>query len=107
MARAAVARRVESVELSLDAYLRANAAPAGIDLGSCVLVSRLGGRSRGDRTEEGVVIELVQPGGGVLSARVVDLHTDKRSGSTVTRYVVQCWTRRVLRRAAEMELVCR
>ncbi len=110
MPRAAAAWLPEPADpllpLTLDAYLRANVAPAGIDLGSCVRVSRLGDWHR-DRSQEGVVIEVVAPGAGVRSARVVDYQPGRSSRSCVTRYVVQCWERRVLRRAVELELVCR
>jgi hypothetical protein len=57
-------------------------------------------------TEEGVVIEVVPAWCGVRSARVIYPRTTGSSRSLVARYVVQCWTCRVLRRAAEMVLVC-
>ena len=108
MPQAAVAQRTAPAPppLQLHLPLAPVVAPQGIDLGSCVLVSLLGDWNRSDCTEEGVVIEVVPPGGFVRSARVVDHHPGKHSRSVVTRYVVQCWTRRVIRRAVELELVC-
>lgn len=73
-----------------------------IDLGTCVRVSLSGGHSRLRMHEEGVVIEVVPPDGKVRSARVAYLKTPK---STEPRYVVQCWSRRVLRNAADLLVV--
>lgn len=93
--------------LSLEEFLKANTPPVGIDLGTSVLTSPSGGRSRKDMTEEGVVIEVVPPGGQVRSARVVYPRTACAARSAVVRYVVQCWTRRVLRWAAELQVISR
>ena len=65
--------------LLLEAFLQANAPPAGIDLGTAVLTSLAGGRSRAGMTEEGVVIEVVPPGRPVRSLRVI------YSGSAASR----------------------
>ncbi|MGD0109218.1 MAG: hypothetical protein ABSC06_35050 [Rhodopila sp.] len=90
--------------LTPEAFLRANAVPLGVDLGTCVLVSLSGGWARAGMIEEGVVIEVVPPGCGMRSARVLLRHTAS-SRSRVSRYVVQCWTCRVLRRAQELLVV--
>ncbi len=74
-------------------------APAGIDLGTAVLTSLAGGRSRAGMGEEGIVIEVVPPGCPVRSARVV------YPRSAVVRYVVQCWTCRVIRWTAELLVI--
>ena len=74
----------------------------GIDLGTAVRVSLSGGWAKAGMTEEGVVIEVVRPGCGPRAARVVPPRSTR---SSVCRYVVQCWDRRVLRRAAEMVVV--
>ncbi len=50
-------------------------------------------------TEEGVVIELVQPDTEVQSARVAFVRVPV---SEEQRYVIQCWSRRVLRQASSM-----
>ncbi len=81
------------------------AAPAGIDLGTAVRTSPAGGRAPGGMTEEGVVIEVVPPGARVRSARVVYSRSACATRSTVVRYVVQCWDRRVLRWTAELLVV--
>lgn len=73
-----------------------------IDLGTCVRVSLSGGHSRLRMHEEGVVIEVVPPDSEVQSARVAYLKTPK---STERRYVIQCWSRRVLRNAADLLVV--
>jgi len=90
--------------LLLEAFLQANAPPAGIDLGTAVLTSLAGGRSRAGMTEEGVVIEVVPPGRPVRSLRVI-YSGSAASRSAVVRYVVQCWTCRVLRWSAELLVV--
>ena len=90
--------------LSLEAFLRANTPPAGIDLGTAVLTSLAGGRSRAGMSEEGVVIEVVPPGAPVRSARVV-YSRSASTRSTVVRYVVQCWTCRVIRWTAELLVI--
>jgi len=121
MARTALARlgEPEDAPLTLEAFLRANAVPAGVDLGSCVLVSRSGGgrslpafgSATADhdrmRSIEGVVIEVVAPGRAVRSVGVVYSRLSGSSRSTVTRYVVQCADRRVVRRLPELVVVCR
>jgi hypothetical protein len=94
----------EDAPLTLAAFLRANAAPGAIDLGTCVLVSLSGGWARAGMTEEGVVIEVVPPGCGMRSARVLLRHTAS-SRSRVARFVIQCWTCRVLRRGQELLVV--
>lgn len=73
-----------------------------IDLGTCVRVSLSGGRSRYQMTEEGVVIEVVEPDTAVRSARVAFLQTPI---AEERRYVIQCWSRRVLRHASGMIVV--
>ncbi|MGD0107293.1 MAG: hypothetical protein ABSC06_25125 [Rhodopila sp.] len=103
---AALARLPEpDAPLTPEAFLRANAAPGAIDLGTCVRVSLSGGWARAGMTEEGVVIEVVPPGCGMRSARVRLRHTAS-SRSRVVRFVIQCWTCRVLRRAQELEVIC-
>ena len=74
----------------------------GIALGSAVRVSLYGGWARAGMTEEGVVIEVVPPRCSPRSARV---EPGRPARSPACRYVVQCWTCRVLRRAAEIVLV--
>lgn len=91
--------------LSLEEFLKANTPPAGIDLGTAVLTSLAGGRSRTGMTEEGVVIEVVPPGGQARSARVNYSRSGCASRSTVVRYVVQCWTCRVIRWTAELHVI--
>jgi hypothetical protein len=91
--------------LLLEEFLRANTPPAGIDLGTAVLTSLAGGRSRPGMTEEGVVIEVVPPGGQVRSPRVIYSRSGCASRSTVVRYVVQCWTCRVIRWTAELLVI--
>ncbi len=79
----------------------------GIALGSAVRVSLYGGWAQADATgasmtEEGVVIEVVSPGCSPRSARV---EPGRPARSPACRYVVQCWTCRVLRRSADIILV--
>ena len=93
--------------LTLEEFLAANTPPAGIDLGTAVLTSPAGGRSRAGLTEEGVVIEVVPPGAPVRSARVVYPRSACASRSAVVRYVVQCWTCRVIRWTAELLVISR
>jgi len=75
-----------------------------IELGTAVRVSLSGGWAVTGMTEEGVVIEIVPPGGWPRSDRVLPARCTR---SSVARYVVQCWSCRVLRSAAEMVVVCR
>jgi hypothetical protein len=76
----------------------ADVRPEWIDLGTCVLVSLFHGpRLR----QEGVVIEVVAPGAIIRSERVYD----RREVRQELRFVVQCWTRRVVRYADEMAVV--
>jgi hypothetical protein len=80
------------------------------DLGTAVRVSLSGGwatehAKEGGMTEEGIVIEAVPPGAFAQSARVV-LHPSASPRSKAARYVVQCNTRRVLRRGAEKVVMC-
>jgi hypothetical protein len=91
--------------LSLEAFLAANSPPAGIDLGTAVRTSLAGGRAPGGMNEEGVVIEVVPPGCPVRSARVVYSRSTCATRSTVVRYVIQCWDRRVLRWTAELRVI--
>jgi len=82
-------------------------APAGIDLGTAVLTSLAGGRSRAGMNEEGVVIEVVPPGERARADRVICRRNCLASRSTATRYVVQCWDCRVLRFGAELQVISR
>jgi hypothetical protein len=79
-----------------------NAVQGEIGLGTCVRLSLSGGRSVAQMTEEGVVIEVVEPGTGVTSARVAFLRTETTGEP---RYVIQCWSRRVLRHASGLVVV--
>ena len=76
--------------------------PGEIGLGTCVRLSLCGGRSLHQMTEEGVVIEVVEPGTGVTSARVAFRRTETTGEP---RYVIQCWSRRVLRHASGLVVV--
>jgi hypothetical protein len=76
--------------------------PGEIGLGTCVRLSLSGGRSVAQMTEEGVVIEVVEPGTGVTSARVAFRRTQ---AAGEPRYVIQCWSRRVLRDASGLVVV--
>jgi hypothetical protein len=80
----------------LEEFMRANAAPGEIGLGSCVRVSLSGGWALADLTREGVIIEVVPPGRPVRSAAVAP---PRATRSSVTRYVVQCRGSRVVRPA--------
>jgi hypothetical protein len=73
-----------------------------IDLGTAVRVSLSGSHRTSLMCEEGVVIEVVEPATDVRAARV--FHHPERL-SVERRYVVQCWSRRVLRHAAHMVVV--
>lgn len=75
---------------------------AEITLGACVRVSLSGARARSQMVEEGVVIEVVAPDAEVQSARVVRLVTPI---ADEPRYVIQCWSRRVLRQASGLVVV--
>jgi hypothetical protein len=90
---------------AMEAFQRADATPATIDLGTCVRLCPFGGRAARSMTEEGVVIEVVPPWQPVRSARVIFPPSRMSSRSKVPRYVVQCWERRVVRRAAELLVV--
>ena len=86
----------------IEAGLPPFGAPPCIDLGTAVRVSLSGGWAKAAMLEEGVVIEVVPPGCGADSARVMPPRSTR---SSVCRYVVQCWDCRVLRRAAELVVV--
>jgi hypothetical protein len=90
--------------LTPQAILRANVTPAAIDLGTSVRVNLWGARTHLD--DEGVVIEVVPRGAAIRSARVwVPASHGFGNCSSVPRYVVQCWERRVIRRAGELAVV--
>ncbi len=99
-------RSVSAPGVGAAALTGAATGPAVADLGSCVLVSLAGGWARAGMTEEGVVIEVVRAGRGARSADVLYPRTTGSSRSSVDRYVVQCRNCWVLRRAAEMIVVC-
>jgi hypothetical protein len=73
-----------------------------IGLGACVRVSLTGSHSRLQMAEEGVVIEVVAPDTEVRSTRVAFLRT---LVAPEPRYVIQCWSRRVLRSADTLVVV--
>lgn len=91
----------------MEAFLGANTPPTGIDLGTAVRTSLAGGRAPGGMKEEGVVIEVVPPGAPVRSNRVVYSRSACATRSTVVRFVIQLWDRRVLRWTAELLVVSR
>lgn len=74
--------------------------PDTLGLGTCVRLS-LSRHLTGGRSEEGVVIEVVQPGEPPRSARVAFVRTPTAPD---VRYVIQCWDRRVLRRGEDLEV---
>ncbi len=83
-------------------YLEPDASDLPISLGTCVRVSLSGAHSRRRMLEEGVVIEVVPPDTEVRSARVVRLRVPI---ADEPRYVIQCWSRRVLRHASDLLVV--
>lgn len=90
---------------SASAYWYANRRPDTIGLGTCVLVSPFGGRTRAQMREEGVVTEIVARGEPVRTRDILYASRLLGSRSSVCRYVVQCANFRVVRRAAEMVVV--
>lgn len=65
-----------------------------LTVGACVRVSLSGGRTPWQMTEEGVVIEVVEADAAIRSARVAYIRAPLAGER---RYVIQCWSRRVLR----------
>jgi hypothetical protein len=91
--------------LTLEEFVAANTAPAGIDLGTAVLTCVAGGWARAGMREEGVVIEVAPAGQWVRSAGVIFRRNCLASRSSATRYVVQCRDCRVLRFGAELQVI--
>jgi hypothetical protein len=78
-----------------------NPAPESpIAVGAAVLVALQPATGRPRMTEEGVVIQIVAAG-----ARSSVRGFGETGRSSVTRYVVQCWDRRVLRAASGLRVV--
>lgn len=80
------------------AYLRANRVPDSSDLGTCVRLT--------STAEEGVVIEVVPRGQQVRSLGVKRRSAPRPHKHRPPKsYVVQCWDRRLVKRAGEMIVV--
>ena len=84
-----------------DVLLRSCGVPAGLELGTAVMVSVDGGTSKVDLVDEGVVIEIV-PGGFLVRSSRVDKAPLRVQWH---RYVVQCARSRVVRRAEALVVV--
>lgn len=91
------------IELPADAFFFANGRPGVIDLGTCVRIDPRSGRSGTGLTEEGVVIEIVDPGQPVLTAGLTDCR-NARPRVRTRRYVVESGGGRHVRRGRAMEV---